>query len=228
MFINFQKVEQAAHHTDGLQNPKNPGNPMALGIYRNKIGSIIYRIHTKKAYGEYWDTVENKKIARRLWTPEMKAFCEQKIAEAPKPPYFFKMTVVGWIFVLGIVAFFAYLTYDSVKPEEPKPAAFVAMEQAPAVGDVYFGSSELYKKKGDPVGVKVNFGWFKVVGVEGDTYRLAPSIEQVKNHQPKETLNNTEFASEALPAVKIKEQTSYNIRFVSEDGLTTVYITDKN
>ena len=227
MFISFQKIEQAAHHTDKLQNPKNPDNPMVLGIYRNKISSIIYRIHTKKPYGEYWDTVENKKIAKRLWTPEMKAFCQQKIAEAPKPPFFFKMTFMGWVFVLGLVALFAYLTYDSLKPPLPKPAEFVAMEAAPAAGDSYFGRYEIYKEKGNPIGIQSAFGWFKVLKVEGDTYYLATSTQMVKNYQPKEQLNSIDFETEALPAVKIKEQTGYSLRFVSDDGLTEINITDK-
>lgn len=227
MFFSIQKIEQAAHDTDTLQNPKNPGNPMVLGIYRNKIGTVIYSIHTKKTFGEYWDKVEKKKIPKRLWTPEMKEFYKQKALEAPKPPYLYKITIVGWIFVLGAIALFGYLIYDSAKPPLPKSEEYVAMEAAPAEGDIYFGRYEIYKEKGNPLGMEGRFGWFKVLKVDGDVYHIARSTEMNRGHKPKEQLNSTDFETESMPPVKLTEQTGYNLRFKSDDGLTEVYITDK-
>ncbi|SFS71433.1 hypothetical protein [Sphingobacterium wenxiniae] len=227
MFLSIQKIEQTVHHIDSLQNPQNPHNAMVLGIYRNKVNSIVYSVYTKKTYGEYWDTVDNKKIPKRLWTPEMKAYYEQKAKEAPKPPYIYKITVVGWLFVLSAIALFGYLIYDSVKPPLPKSETYVAMEQVPSEGDTYFGRYEIYKEKGTPIGMEGNFGWFKVLKVEGDVYHLATSIEMSKSHKPKEQLNNIDFNTETLPPVKLTEQTGYNIRFKSDDGLTEIYITDK-
>lgn len=228
MFFSIQKIEQAVHHTDQLQNPKYPGNPMVLGIYRNKLSTAVVLVNTKKTFGEYWDTVENKKISKRLWTPEMKEFHTQKAKEAPKPPYTYKLTVVGWLFVLFFIGFFAYLTYDSLKPPLPKSAEYVAMETAPVAGDVYFGRYEIYKEKGNPLGMEGRFGWFKVLQVDSDTYHIAKSSEMSRGHQPKEQMNSTDFEAEALPAVKVIEQTGYNILFKSDDGLTEIYITDKN
>lgn len=227
MFIAIDKIEQSAHHTDKLQNPKNPGNAMVLGIYRNKVSTIIYTVHTKKTFGEYWDKVENKKIPKRLWTPEMKEFYKQKALEAPKPPYIYKVTIVGWIFVLGAIALLGYLIYDSVKPPLPKSEEYVAMEAAPAEGDIYFGRYEIYKEKGNPLGMEGRFGWFKVLKVEGDVYHIAKSTEMNRGHKPKEQLNSTDFETEGMPPVKLTEQTGYNIRFLSDDGLTEIYITDK-
>lgn len=227
MFIAIDKIEQSAHHTDKLQNPKAPGNAMVLGIYRNKIRTALYIVNTKKTYGEYWDKVENKKIPKRLWTPEMKALYKEKALEAPQPPYIFKITIIGWIFVLLMTGVFGMIVYNELKPPLPKPATYVAMEQAPVEGDVYFGRYEIYKEKGNPLGMEGRFGWFTVARVEGDVYYLAPSIDMSKGHKPKEQLNSTDFETESLPPVKLTEQTGYNIRFLSDDGLTEIYITDK-
>lgn len=227
MFFAIDKIEQSAHHTDKLQNPKTPGNPMVLGIYRNKIRTALYIVNTKKTYGEYWDKVENKKIRKRLWTPEMKAFYNEKALEAPRPPYIFKVTIIGWIFLLLMGSVFGMLVYDAFKPPLPKPATYVAMEQAPVEGDVYFGRYEMYKEKGNPLGMEGRFGWFKVLKVDGDVYHIVKSTEMSRGHKPKEQLNSTDFETEPMPQVGLKEQTGYNIRFVSDDGLTEIYITDK-
>ena len=227
MFFAIDKIEQNAHHTDLLQNPKTPGNAMVLGIYRNKIRTALYIVNTKKTYGEYWDKVENKRIPKKLWTPEMKAFYKEKALDAPKPPYIFKITVIGWIFVLLMVGIFVMLVYDAVKPPLPKPDTYVAMEQAPVAGDIYFGKYEIYKEKGNPLGAEIRFGWFKILEVEGDVYHIAKSTEMNQGHKPKEQLNSTDFEAESMPLVELKEQTGYNIRFLSDDGLTEIYITDK-
>ncbi|MFC6098831.1 hypothetical protein [Olivibacter domesticus] len=227
MFFLINKIEQGAHHADGLQNPKTPNNPMVLGVYRTLMRTAICSVYSKKAYGEFWDDVARKKISRRYWTSEMKTFATHKVAEAPKPPFIFKLTIVGWIFILLIIAFFGYLTYESVKPPLPKPAEYVAMDQAPAEGDIYFGNYEIYKEKGNPMGAEIRFGWFKVLKVDGDLYHIAKSTEMNRGHKSKEKLNSTDFETESMPLVKLKEQTGYNIRFISDDDLTEIYITDK-
>ncbi|RAV28960.1 hypothetical protein [Sinomicrobium soli] len=227
MFFIINKIEQASHSTERLRNPKSPNSPMVLSVYRNKVRTIIYTLYTKKAAGEFRDNTTGKKIARRHWTPEMKAFARQKIAEAPKPPFVFKMTVVGWLFALFFTGVFGYLIYDSVKPPLPKPEKVVAMEQAPAVGDIYFGRYEIYREKGNPLGMEGNFGWFKILEVEGDVYHIAKSVEMSKQHKPGSQLNSTDFETGSMTPVKISEQSGYDIRFKSEDGLTEIYITDK-
>ncbi|WP_264563037.1 MULTISPECIES: hypothetical protein [unclassified Flavobacterium] len=40
-------------------------------------------------------------------------------------------------------------------------------------------------------------------------------------------INQYNFETETLPAVQLTEQTGYNIRFKTTDGLTEIYITDK-
>lgn len=227
MFFLVQQIEEAMYSADGLQNPKNPGNAMALGIYRTHFKTAIVKSQSKKPAGIYWDTVLNKRIANRHWTPEMKAFAQQKVSEMPKPTYFMKLTMVGWIFMVLIIAFFGYLFYDSQKPPLPKSATSIAMEQKPAVGDVYFGHYEINREKGAAIGTKLGFGWFKISKIEGDTYYISTSTEMSKTAQPKEKMDNSNFETEILPAVKLKELASYNVRFKSADGLTEIYLSDK-
>ena len=189
--------------------------------------AAIISVNTKKAFGEFWDDVEQKIIPRRSWSSEMKTFAAEKIAAAPKPPFIFKLTIWGWIFVLLIVALFAYLIYDSTKPPLPQSEVAMAMEKTPAPGDIFFGNYELYKEKGNPVGAEVRFGWFKISKVEAGTYFLVKSTEMNKSYKPKEQMNSSSFETEEMPPVKITEQTGYNIRFKSDDGKATIYITDK-
>src|SRR5690606_40189009 len=71
---------------------------------------------------------------------------------------------------LPILGVLGMIVYNEVKPPLPKPAEYVAMEQAPVGGDVYFGRYEIYKEKGNPLGMEGRFGWFKILKVDGDIY----------------------------------------------------------
>lgn len=226
MFFVINKVEQAVHRTDGLHNPKNPSKPMVLGIYRTQSRTALFTVYSKKAYGEFWDDETQKKIANRYWTPEMKAFARQKVAEAPKPPYIFKLTIVGWIFVAIMIATMGLIVYQETKPPVPKSAEYVAMEQAPVVGDIYLGRYEAFKEAGERIASEIGFGWFKVVKVEADVYHMAKSTGMSKTHKPKEELNSTDFETEGTP-VKITEQAGYMINMKAIDGKMEIYLTEK-
>ena len=227
MFFSIRKIEQGTYYNDKLQNPKNSDNPMVLVVFRQLTRTALFSIHSKKAYGEFWDKTAQKKIARRMWTSDMKAFVQQKTTEAPKPPYIFKITVVGWLFILLTVAAIGLIIYEEVKPPAPKSIEYVAMEKAPVVGDIFFGHYEIYKEKGNPLGAEIGFGWFKITKVDGNNFYLSKSTEMSKTSKPKEQMNHTDFETGDLPVVKLSEQTGYNIRFKSVDGLTEIYITDK-
>lgn len=186
----------------------------------------MYR-YSKKAFADFWDDVEKKKIARKLWTPEMKNLAERKIAEAPKAPFIFKLTIFGWIFLAGVIALFGMLIYESVKPAPEKPADLVAMEQTPKVGDVYFGHFEKRTDKNAVAGTNIGYGWFKVTKVDGDTYALAKSTEISNSYKPKEQLNSTDFETDAFTNLKLTENTGYSTRFKSTDELTELNLTHK-
>ncbi|PVH23905.1 hypothetical protein [Sphingobacterium corticibacter] len=226
MIFVINKLELAAYDINDIQNPKNPSNPMVMGLYRTQSKTALFTVHSKKAFAEFWDNTERKKIARRLWTPEMKAFASQKIAQAPKPASIFKLTIVGWLFVALVVTAFGLIAYQAVKPPVPKSAESVAMEQKPVVGDLYFGRFEAFKEPSDHIASGMGFGWFKVIDVDGDVYHIAKSTDMSITHKPKEALNSTDFESEGTP-VKITEQASYLITMKSVDGKMEISITDK-
>lgn len=102
-------------------------------------------------------------------------------------------------------------------------AETIAMEQKPAVGDVYFGHFGARPGPGDRLG----FGWFKVLKVDGDTYYIAKSTIMSKTSKPKEQLDNSTFEAEGTP-VKITEQAGYLINLRSADQGLEIYFTDKN
>ena len=120
MFFNVDKIEQEIYSVDGLQNPKDKNNPMGFGLYRTFIRTLMFRGYSKQAFGEFWDDATGKLIPRRLWTTEMKAFAMEKVAGVSKPPFVFKMTIAGWIFVVLIIALFVFLAYEEFKTSIPK------------------------------------------------------------------------------------------------------------
>ena len=120
MFFNVDKIEQEIYSVDGLQNPKDKNNPMGFGLYRTFIRTLMFRGYSKQAFGELWDDATGKLIPRRLWTTEMKAFAREKVAGVSKPPFVFKMTIAGWIFVVLIIALFVFLAYEEFKTSIPK------------------------------------------------------------------------------------------------------------
>ena len=226
MFFSISKLEEGTFHANQLQNPQNKQNPMVLGIYRTQARTAFFTIHSKKVVAEFWDDVTQKKIPAKLWSSEMKAFAQQKISITPKPSFIFKFTIVGWIFVAAIVAFFGYLVYDSIKPDAPKPATYISMEQAPQVGDIYFGRYEAYKQAGDRIASDVGFGWFKIINVQGAVYTLAKSTEISNGYKPKEQMNNNSFKTTGTTAT-ITEHAGYMLNLKAEDGKMEIYLTDK-
>ncbi|WP_346239074.1 hypothetical protein ABDK00_010080 [Niabella insulamsoli] len=227
MFFLVQQYEAARFSADHLQNPQTPGQTMALLFLRTQMRMAICTVHSRKAVGQFWNVVTNKKIPKRMWSTEMKDFYKSRYNEIPKPPFVFKLTYFGWIFALLVVFFWAYLIYDSTKPPMPKSAQAVAMAKTPVAGDVYFGHYEKYREKGTPVGSEIRFGWFIIRKVTDDNFYLSKGTGMSSNHKPKEQMDNSSFETETLPPLKLSEQSGYNIRFKSADGLTEVYITDK-
>lgn len=226
MFFVISRVRQASYAAQGLQNPENPSHPMTLVVYHTLMRAAVCSVYSKKAFCEFRDEADGKTISRNLWTAEMKAYSRQKSTEVPKPPFIFKLTIAGWIGILLVVAFFGLMAYDGMKPPRARLEKTVSMERVPGIGDIYFGHFETYKEKGNPLGIKTGYGWFRVEKVSGEEFYIAKSKEMSQVHRPKEQLSSTDFEPEHLP-LKLSEQTGYNLRFQSADGLTEVYITDK-
>lgn len=226
MFFWVSQLKEAFYPANHLQNPVKKDNPMTVNIIRTQSRTAFFTINSKKSFTEYWDTIDQKKIPKKLWTSEMKDFSNQKIQETPAPSFMFKFTIVGWIFTAAIIGFFVYLIYDSVKPDAPKSAKYISMEKAPQAGDIYFGRFEAFTKPGDRIASDVGFGWFKISQVNGDTYTISKSKEMSDGYKAKEQLNNTEFETNGTPA-KITEQAGYMLNLKATDGKMEIYFTDK-
>lgn len=227
MFFVVSKTQQATHPVDPrLPNPKNPGNPMTLRTYRTQARWAVATVNSKKVAAEFYDSVTNQKIPRTAWSVHMKAFALEVADAVPKPPFVFRITVIGWIAVALLVVGFGGLAYQEFKPVE-QTAEQIAMEQAPAAGDVYFGRFENAPEPGSLAASSgLGFGWFQVVGVDGDTYLVAKSTDMSPAYQPKEQLASTDFENESVPTT-IVEQEAWGITLEAVDGSVTFSFTDK-
>jgi len=223
MFFLLQQYEAVRFEASQLQNPQTVDQEMVLVFLRTEMRMAVCTVNSKKAAGEFRSLSTGKAISRRLWTAEMKAYYQTKSVEVPGPAFVFRITILGWIVALLVVAVFGMIIYDEVKPPLPKSAQTIAMEQKPAVGDLYFGHFEAGQGTGDRLG----FGWFKVLKVQGDTYYIAKSTNMSKISKPKEQLDNSTFEPEGTP-VKITEQAGYLINLKSADQGLEIYFTDKN
>ncbi|WP_312555150.1 hypothetical protein [Empedobacter brevis] len=159
----------------------------------------------------------------------MKTFAKQKIAAASQPPFIFKFTIAGWILLLFAIGLLGYLVYDGIQaPARTKKYEQRIAEQTKInVGDIYLGRMTMYREKGVLIGSKKEFGWFKIVKKENDTYHLVKSIEMI--NAPKnngESLNSTDFEKESI-VVKAIELEPYHKALASEDGLIEIALSEK-
>ena len=226
MFISVQRVEEASFSADHLQNPVNPNNLMVLGFYRNYMGTALTQSYSKKAAPIYWDTVTGKTISRSKWTAEMKSYADKCATEVRPAPFKFKLTAIGYIFMLGVVALFGYLIYDSIKPPaNPDALAPTVLMNKVQTGDVFYGRFiENDAERNIPK--RAGFGWFKVTEAGDGTVSVSLNKEMSTAHKPAAQMNSTDFESEAIP-MKIKSQDNYQIDLVSEDGTYEISFSEK-
>ena len=224
VFFIVSKQIQSSHRFSASDDTSGG---MVLNVCRTHMRSILCSVYSSKAFVEFRDEATNKALPKRKWSAEMQAAAASKIAAADKPPHIFKLTIIGWVCAALVVALFASLIYDSLKPSAPLPQEYTALLETPAEGDIYFGSYDTYKDKGGKLTFSgVGFTWFKIVGVDGDTYAIARSTDVSHTSRPKETLKNDTFAPEAVK-MKITEQHGYDMRMQTEDGLMKIYFTGK-
>ncbi|MGS2760927.1 hypothetical protein [Sinomicrobium sp. M5D2P9] len=221
--ISIKEVD-AAH----LKNPKNPGKPMVLNLFQREGRTILYVLKNKKVLLEYRDntftTFTGTRIPKRKWTEEMKAFAQQEVEKVPPQKGGFKVTVLGWLFLLAVVGMLGYIAYDGLIGQPQRMENFEQREAEMASvnrGDVFLGRIEVYKEKGSPLGMNLEFGCFKVVKIEGDVYHIAKSIEMSKTAKPLDQMNSTDFEQEAL-VVKAEELGAHHKTFASDDDLIEI------
>ena len=224
MFFLISKQIQSSHRFD---TPNNSSDRLMLDVCRTNMRTALFSVNSSKAFVEFRDEATRKVLPKRTWSADMKAAAAREVASAGKPPFVFKLTIVGWVFAAAVVALLGFLTYDSLKSPPPPSPEFAAMLETPAVGDIYFGSYDAFKERdGKLVPNGVGFCWFKIVGVEGDRYDIARSTDVSSNYRPKEELKNETFATEAFK-MKITEQQGYALKMQTDDGTMKVYFTDK-
>lgn len=221
MWIRISNISVKQVNATHLENPKNPGSPMTLNLFQRESSTAFFVSKNKKLLAEYLETLAGTGISKRKWSPQMEAFAQEELTKIPPQKGRFRLTVIGWVFFLFAFGFLGYLAYQgSQEPAKREKHQQEMTEKAKiAVGDVYFGTYRIYKEKGNMLGSKGGFGWFKVVKIENDTYHIAKSTEISKTAKPKEQMNSTDFEQEPL-VVKAKELEAYSKQFVSEDGLT--------
>lgn len=228
MWIRITDTSVKQIDANHIENPKNPGNPMLLDLAERESRTAFYVVKVKKAIPRYFETTAETQIPKRKWTNEMKAFAQQEVEKMPINTKRIKITIFGWILLIVSFSFLGYLIYQG--SQEPKKMQEYEKEQAVLAsvseGEVYFGHFEKYKEKGNPIGMKVGFGWFRVVKINGDSYQIAKSTEMSNTSKPKETMNSSDFEEETI-SVKAKELESYRKIFLSEDELIEIYFNDE-
>lgn len=227
MWIRISEISVKKMDANHLENPKNPGSPMALNLFQREYRTAFYISKNKKLYPQYLETPSGTPIPTRKWTDKMKDFAQTEIEKMPLQKGLFKMTIFGWLFFLFAFGTLGYLIYDGVQApaKMKKHQEMLVQKETISVGDIFFGHYEVYKKN-ETSGIRITsgigFGWFKVVKIENDIYYLAKGKEMSKSHKPGDQLNSTDFETETTPS-KIKENEAYSKRLISNDGNTEFY-----
>lgn len=225
MFFYVKRVEEAAYNASHLQNPIHPGEPMTLYFVRNYASSAFFSTYSKKAAAMYYGP-NHKLISKRKWTPEMHAYVQQQEGQVPQPPFKFKVNFFGYVMLLGVLALFGYLVYDSfIKPPHPESLMEQPMEKPVEANAIYFGHYEKFKE-GERVASEVRFGWFKVIENKNGLVKIAPSTQLSAGHQDPKTLNSTDFEPLGIEA-NITEQAIYGIKLKSTDKLMEFNLTER-
>jgi len=228
MWISITDISVKQIDASHLKSPVGPNNQMILNLFQREGRSAFWLTQNKRVYPQYIDTATGKVISRRKWTDQMKSFAQKELDNLPPQKGRFKITIVGWILLLFVVGIFGYITIEAVQAPAKKRQyqQELAKKARVAEGDIYLGKIEVYKEKGNPLGMKLEFGWFKIQKIENDTYYIAKSVEMAKKSQDVKPQSNTKF-SETNIAVKPKELEAYYKTFISEDGLTEISLTEK-
>ena len=228
MWISITDISIKQLDASHLSNPNGPENQMILNLFQREARSAFWVTQNKKVYPQYLVANTGKVISKRKWTDQMKSFAQKELNNLPPQKGRFKITIVGWIFLLFVIGLFGFIMKQAIQaPAKKQQHQQELVEKAKvAEGDIYLGRIEVYKEKGSPLGMKLEFGWFEVEKIENDTYYIAKSVEMAKKHQDVKPQSNTEFSDTTI-AVKAKELEAYHKTFISEDGLTEISFTEK-
>lgn len=228
MWISITDITIKQLDANHLTNPNDPDNQMILNLFQREGRSAFWVTQNKKVYSQYLVAETGKVIPKSKWTDQMKSFAQKELNNLPPQKGRFKITIAGWIFLLVAIGILGFLMKQAVQApvKNQQHQKELAEKATVAEGDIYLGRIEVYKKKGNPLGMKGEFGWFKIESIESDTYHIAKSVEMAKKSQDVKPDSNTKFNATTI-AVKPKELEAYHKTFISEDGLTEISLTEK-
>src|SRR5690606_12065382 len=109
----------AANH---LENPKNPGSPMALAFFQRESRTVLHVHKTKKVFPQFIETPAGSRIPKRKWSTQMNNFAQQEIAKLPPQKGVRKITIFGWILFLFAFALIGYAVYETATLPAQKKA----------------------------------------------------------------------------------------------------------
>ena len=81
---------------------------MRLDVCRTLMRGAVFSVYSAKAFVEFYDEATRRLIPKKKWSEEMKAAAANQIASAEKPPFIFKVTKLGWVFLAAIVVLFCF------------------------------------------------------------------------------------------------------------------------
>lgn len=230
MWIRLSDIGIHQVNADQLENPINSGRSMVLDLFQREARTVFYISRNKKVLSQYIEKPSGVRIPKRKWTSNMQAFAQEEIRKIPAKKSIFKVTILGWLFLLIAFGILGYLAYKGIQAPA-KTAKFQQKLEEKAtvnVGDVYFGHFEEFKESESlgRISSKIGFGWFKIIKIENDNYYISKSVEMSKKSVPKEQLNSKEFEQETTSVI-VKKLEAYSKTFESVDGHIEFYLNEK-
>ena len=228
MWIRTENISIKQIDASHLENSINPGTPIMLDLFQRETRTAFWTVKNKKVLSQFLESTTGKIVPKSKWTDKMKDFAQSETEKLLPQKGSIKITIVGWLFLLLAFGTLGYLVYEGMQAPEKAEKFQQKMTEEAAVheGDIYMGRIEVYKEKGNPLGMDGNFGFFKVVKIEGNSYHITKSVEMSKTAKPKEQLNSTDFEQNTID-VKAKSLEAYHKTFVSEDGLVEITLSEK-
>lgn len=208
MFIRISKIDVGYENANHLYRPDVPDQPMVLALCRMDSATVFFRHYNKRVFAEYRETPSQKIIPRRKWTPEMRQFAQEKVAQFPKQKSESRITIFGWIFLALMLTAFGFLIFD--KPDHPQ-TVFDNLDEPVKSGDVYFGRFQESNDKGSAI-IREGNAWFKIKEFVNDTAYIQLGRQSTESSFGADKISSTDF-EEKVYATTIREQKTYNINF---------------
>ena len=118
MWISITDISVKQVDASHLRSPVGPDNQMILNLFQREGRSAFWVTQNKRVYPRYLDAATGKIISKSKWTDQMQSFAQRELANLPPQKGRFKITVVGWIFLLLVIGTLGFI----IKQEFQAPA----------------------------------------------------------------------------------------------------------